>query len=91
MKTLSNINVILRDKVIDILTITNNMVSSRQSSIFRADDDYNIFFFVKDLVSLGDDSLMMNFIKYIKETEVSYCNKRLINLINMNIEGSSNI
>ena len=33
----------------------------------------------------------MNLIKNIKETEISDCNKRLINSINMNVEGSSNI
>ena len=33
----------------------------------------------------------MNLIKYTKEKEISDCNKRLINLINMNVEGSSNI
>ena len=31
----------------------------------------------------------MNLIKYIKETEISDCNKRLLNLIN--VEGSSNV
>ena len=55
---------------------------------------HNTFRFVKDLVSrsgFGDDSSIMNLIKYIKETEISDFNKRLINLINMNVEGSSNI
>ena len=33
----------------------------------------------------------MNLINYIKETEISDCNKRLISLINMNVEGSNNI
>ena len=33
----------------------------------------------------------MKLIKYIKETEISDCNKRLISLINMNVEGSNNI
>ena len=33
----------------------------------------------------------MNLIKNIKETENSDCNKRLINLISMNVEGSSNV
>ena len=94
MKILLNINVILRDEVIDISTTTNNRVSSRQSSISRIDDDNNTFRFVNDLVSrsgFGDDSSIMNLIKYIKETEISDCNKRLINLINMNVEDSSNI
>ena len=92
MKMLLNINVILRDEVIGISTTTNNRVSSRQSSISRTDDDNNTFRFVKDLVSrsgFGDDSSIMNLIKYIKETEISDCNKRLLNLIN--VEGSSNV
>ena len=94
MIMLLNINVILRDEVIGISTTTNNRVSSRQSSISRADDDNNTFRLVKDFVNrsgFGDDSSIMNLIKFIKETEISYCNKKLINLINMNVEGSSNI
>ena len=94
MKMLLNINVILRDEVVDISTTTHNRVSSRQSSISSADDDNNTFRFVKDLVSRSgfrDDSSIMNLIKYIKETEISDCNKRLNNLINMNVEDSSNI
>ena len=94
MKMLLNINVILRDEVIDISTSTNNRVSSSQSSIFRVDDDNNGYHFVKDLVSrsgFGDDSSIMNLIKYIKETEIGDCNKRLTNLININVKGSSNI
>ena len=50
--------------------------------------------FVKDIVSrsgFGDDSSIMNLRKYMKETEISDCNKRLINFVNMNVEGSSNI
>ena len=39
----------------------------------------------------GDDASIMNLIKHLKEIEISDCNKRLINLINMNVEGSSNI
>ena len=33
----------------------------------------------------------MNLIKYIKETEISDCNKILLNLIDMNVDGSSNV
>ena len=44
MQMLLNINIILRDKIIDISTTTNNRVSSRQSSISRADDDNNTYF-----------------------------------------------
>ena len=94
MKMILNINVILRNEVIDTSTTTNNRVSSNQSPISKAYDNNNTFRFVKDLVSrsgLEDDSSIMNLIKYIKETEISDCNKRLINLVNRNIEGSSNI
>ena len=45
---------------------------------------------MKDLTSrtgFGDDSSIMNLIKHIKETEISDCNKILINLINMNVYG----
>ena len=69
-------------------------MSSSQSSISKADDDNDTFRFVKDLVSrtgFGDDSSIMNLIKYIKGTDINDCNKRLINLINMNFEGSSNV
>ena len=91
---LLNINVILRDEVIDISTTTNNRVFPSQSSITRVDDDNNTFRFVKDLVSrsgFGDGSSIINLIKNIKDTEISDCNKRLINLININVKGSSNI
>ena len=91
---LLNINVILRDKVIDIPTTKNNRVSSRQSSICKIEDDNNTFCFVKDLISrsgFGDDSSIMILIKSIKEIQISDCNKRLLNLINMNVEGSSNV
>ena len=69
MKMLLNINVILRDEVIDILTTTNNRVSSRQPSICKIDDDNNTFRFVKDLVSrsgFGNDSSIMDLIKVYK-------------------------
>ena len=62
-----------------------------ESSNSKADDDASLFRVVKDLInrtSFGDDSLIMNSIKYIKETEISDCNKRLLKLIDMNIEGS---
>ena len=94
MKMFLNINVILRNEVTDIPATTNNRVSSRQSSICKTDDDNNKFRFVKDLINrtgFGDDSSIMNLIKYIKETEISDCNKRLLNLIDMNVEGSSNV
>ena len=72
----------------------NNRVSSSQSSISRVDDDNNIYRFVKDLVSclgFGDDSSIVNLKQSIKKTEISDCKKILINLINMNVEGSRNI
>ena len=49
---------------------------------------------MKYLVSrsgFDDDSSIMNLIKYIKEMEISDCNKILLNLIDMNVEGSSNV
>ena len=49
---------------------------------------------MKDLVSrssFGDDSSITNLIRYIKETDISDFNKILFNLINMNVERSSNI
>jgi len=94
MKMLLNINVILRDEGIDIPTTKNNRVSSRQSSICKIDDDDNTFRFVKDLISrsgFGNDSSIMVLIKSIKEMQINDCNKRLLNLINMNVEGSSNV
>ena len=65
-----------------------------RSSNFKADDDDSSFRFVKDLINrkgFGDDSSIMNLIKYIKETEINDCNKILLNLIYMNVEGSSNV
>ena len=91
---LLNINVILRGEVIGIPRTINNRVSSRQSSICKTDNDNNKFRFVKDLINrigFGDDSSIMNLIKYIKEMEISDCNKRLLNLIDMNVENSSNV
>ena len=64
------------------------------SSNSKADDDASSFCVVKDLINrtvFGDDSSIINLIKYIKETEISDCNKRLLNLIDMNVEGSSNV
>ena len=64
------------------------------SSNFKADDDSSSFRIVKDLINrkgFGDDSSVMNLIKYIKETEINDCYKRLLNLIDMNVDGSSNV
>ena len=84
----------MRDEVIDIPTTKNNRVSSRQSSICKIDDDDNTFRFVKDFISrsgFGNDSSIEVLIKSIKEMQINDCNKRLLNLINMNVEGSSNV
>ena len=51
MKILLNINIILRDEVVDTSTTTHNRVSSSQSSISKAVDDNNTFRCMKDLVS----------------------------------------
>ena len=94
MRMLLNINVILQDEVVDTSTTINNRVSSSQSSISNVDYDNNTFRFVKNLFSrtgFGDDSSIMNLIKHIKGTEISHYNKKLINLIHMNVEGSSNV
>ena len=64
------------------------------SSNSKSDDDANSFRVVKDLINrtgFGDDSSIMNLIKYIKETEINDGNKRLLNLIDMNVEGSNNV
>ena len=63
------------------------------SSNLKADDDTSSFRVVKDLINrtgFGDDSSIMNLIKYIKETDISDCNKRILNLIDMTVKGSSN-
>ena len=68
------------------------MTSSGSSNI-KVDDDSSSFKIVKDLVKrkgFGDDSSIMNLIRYIKETEINDCNKRLLKLINMDVDGSRN-
>ena len=89
---LLKINNMIQNEVGDNSKISNNKVSFSVSSNSKADDDASSFRVVKDLInrtSFGDDSSIMNLIKYIKETEISDCNKRLLNLIN--VEGSSNV
>ena len=69
-------------------------MSSNQSSNSKTNDDINTFRFVKDLVErkdFGDDSSISNSIKYVKESQIRDCYKRIINLINMNVEDSSNV
>ena len=94
MIMLLKINIMIKNEVVDTSKIINNKVSLSGSSNSKADDDANSFRVVKDVInrtSFGDDSSIMNLIKYIKETEISDCNKRLLNLINKNVEDSSNV
>ena len=94
MKMLLKINIMIQNEVVDTSKIINNKVTLNESPNSKADDDASSFRVVKDLVNrigFGDDSSIMNLIKYIKETDISDCNKRLLNLIDMNIEGSSNV
>ena len=89
---LLKINNMIQNEVGDNSKISNNKVSLSVSSNSKTDDDASSFRVVKDLInrtSFGDDSFIMSLIKYIKETEISDCNKRLLNLIN--VEGSSNV
>ena len=89
---LLKINNMIQNEVGDNSKISNNKVSLSVSSNSKTDDDDSSFRVVKDLINrtgFGDDSSIMNLIKYIKETEISDCNKRLLNLIN--VEGSSNV
>ena len=89
---LLKINIMIQNEVVDNSKIINNKVSLSVSSNSKADDDVSSFCVMKDLINrtgFGDDSSIMNLIKYIKETEISDCNKILLNLIN--VEGSSNV
>ena len=89
---LLKINNMIQNEVGDNSKISNNKVSLSVSSNSKTDDDASSFRVVKDLINrttFGDDSSIMNLIKYIKETEISDCNKRLLNLIT--VEGSSNV
>ena len=92
MIILLKINNMIQNEVGNNSKISNNKVSLSVSSNSKTDDDASSFRVVKDLINrttFGDDSSIMNLIKYIKETEISDCNKRLLNLIN--VEGSSNV
>jgi len=89
---LLKINNMIQNEVGVNSKISNNKVSLSVSSNSKADDGASSFRVVKDSINrtgFGDDSSIMNLIKYIKETEISDCNKRLLNLIN--VEGSSNV
>ena len=94
MIMLLKINNMIQNEVGNNSKISNNKVSLSVSSNSKTDDDDSSFRVVKDLINrttFGDDSSIMNLIKYIKETEISDCNKILLNLIDMNVEGSSNV
>ena len=89
---LLKINNMIENEVGNNSKISNNKVSLSVSSNSKADDDASSFRVVKDLINragFGDDASIMNLIKFIKETEISDCNKSLLNLIN--VEGSSNV
>ena len=91
---LLKINIMIQNEVVDNSKIIKNKVSLNGSSNSKADDDASSFRVVKDLINrtgFGDDSSIMNLIKYIKETEISDCNKILLNLIDMNVDRSSNV
>ena len=69
-------------------------MTSNQSSNSKTNDDVNSFRFVKDSVKRKDfqeDSSVSNLINYIKESQIRYCYKRIINLINMNVEDPSTV
>ena len=88
------INIMIQNEVVDTSKIINNKVSFSGSSNSKADDDSSSLRVVKDLINrtgFGDYSSIINLIKYIKEMQISDCNKRLLNLIDMNVEGSSTV
>ena len=94
MIMLLKINIMIQNEVVDTSKIINNKVYLSGSSNAKAGDDASPFRVVKDLTNrtgFDDDSSIMILIKCIKETEISDCNKILLNLIDMNVEGSSNI
>ena len=91
---LLKINIMLQDDLVDTPKIINNKVSSDKSSNSKTYDDVNTFGFVKDLVErkyFEDNTSISNLIKYVKESQIRDCYKRIINLINMNVENSSNV
>ena len=94
MKMLLKINIMLQDDLVDTPKIINNKVSSNKSSNSKTYDDVNTFGFVKDLVErkyFEDNTSISNLIKYVKESQIRDFYKRIINLINMNVENSSNV
>ena len=94
IKMLLQINIILQDHLVDAPKIINNKMSSNQSSNYKTNDAIDIFCFVKGLVErkdFGDDFSISNLIKYVRESQIRYCYKRIINLIHINVEDSSNV
>ena len=90
---LLKINIMIQNEYVDTSKIINKKMTSSGSSNIKVDDDSSSFKVVKDLVKrkgFGDDSSIMNLIRYIKEIEINDCSKRLLKLINMDVDGSSN-
>ena len=84
----------LQNEVVDTHKIMNIKVSSNQLLNFKADDDVSSLMFVKDFVNckgFESDSSIMNLIKHVKETQITDCYNRIIKLIHINIEDTSNI
>ena len=93
MKMLLKINIMIQNEYVDTSKIINRKMTSSGSSNIKVDDDSSSFKIVKDLVKrkgFGDDSSIMNLIRYIKEIEINDCSKRLLKLINMDVNGSRN-
>ena len=94
MNMLLKINIMLQDEFVNTPKIINNKVPSNQSSNSKTYDDFNTFGYVKDLVEnkdFEDNISISNLIKYAKESLIRNCYKRIINLINMNVEDPSNV
>ena len=94
MKMLLKINIMIQNEYVDTSKIINKKMTSSGSSNIKVDDDSSSFKIVKDLVKrkgFGDDSSIMNLIRYIKEIEINDCSKRLLKLINMDVDGSRNL
>ena len=84
----------LQDEVVVAYKIIKYTAFLNPSSNSKADDDVSSFLFLKDLVNrkdFGTDYFIINLIKHVKETKITDCYNRIIKLMNMNIEDSSNI
>ena len=80
---LLKVNVVLQDDLVDTPKIIKNKVSLNQSSNSKKNDDFNTFRLVKNLVErkdFGDDSSISKLIKYVQESQIRVCYKRIINL-----------